>query len=52
MVQWIKVLRKKGFVNPKRLPFVCEKTGALAIVESGFMAGRQGGWQAGSPAGC
>ena len=42
MVQWINVLRNNGFVNPTRLPLLCEKTGALAIVELGLMAG----WQA------
>ena len=26
-----------------RLPLLCEKTGALAIVEPGLMAGRQSG---------
>ena len=30
-----------GFVNPTRLPLLCEKTGALAIVEPGLTAGRQ-----------
>ena len=43
MVQWINVLRNNGFVNPTRLPLLCEKTGALAIVEPGLMAGRQSG---------
>ena len=41
MAQWINVLRNNGFVNPTRLPLLCEKTGALAIVEPGLMAGRQ-----------
>ena len=41
MAQWINVLRNNGFVNPTQLPFLCEKTGALAIVEPGLMAGRQ-----------
>ena len=44
MAQWINVLRNNGFVNPTRLPLLCEKTGALAIVEPGLMAV----WQAGS----
>ena len=43
MAQWINVLRNNGFVNPMPLPLLCEKTGALAIVEPGLMAG----WQAG-----
>ena len=41
MAQWINVLRNNGFVNPMRLLLLCEKTGALAIVEPGLMAGRQ-----------
>ena len=40
MAQWINVLRNNGFVNPTRLPLLCEKTGALAIVEPGLAAGR------------
>ena len=45
MAHWINVLRINSFVNPMRLPLLCEKTGALAIVEPGLTAG----WQAGSP---
>ena len=44
MVQWINVLRNSGSVNPTRLPLLCEKTGALAIVERSLTAGRQAGW--------
>ena len=40
MAQWINVLRNNGFVNPMPLPLLCEKTGALAIVEPGLTAGR------------
>ena len=43
MAQWINVLQNNGFINPTRLPFLCEKTGALAIVEPGFVSG----WQTG-----
>ena len=43
MAQWINVLRNNGFVNLTRLPLLCEKTGALAIVEPGLTAGRQAG---------
>ena len=43
MAQWINVLQNNSFVNPMRLLLLCEKTGALAIVEPGLMAG----WQAG-----
>ena len=50
MLQWINVLRNNGFVNPTRLP-LCEKTGALTIVEPGLMAGRQAGRPAGRQAG-
>ena len=48
MVQWINILRDNGFVNPVNwLPLLCEKTGAVAIVESAFMAG----WLLGRPLG-
>ena len=43
MEQWIKVLWNNGFINPMQLLLMCEKTGALAIVEPGLTAG----WQAG-----
>ena len=43
MAQWINVLRNNGFVNPTRLPLLCEKTGAIVIVEPGLTAGRQSG---------
>ena len=33
MVQWINVLWSNSFVNPTQLLLLCEKTGALAIVE-------------------
>ena len=42
MAQWINVFRNNSFINPMRLPLLCEKTGALAIVEPGLMAGRPG----------
>ena len=47
MAHWINVLRINGFVNPTRLPLLCEKTGALAIVEPGLTEARESG----SPAG-
>ena len=50
MAHWINVLRINSFVNPTRLPLLCEKTGALAIVEPGLMAGRQSGSPAGRQA--
>ena len=43
MAQWINVFRNDSFVNPTRLPFLSEKTGALAIVELGLTADRQAG---------
>ena len=43
MAQWINILRNNDFVNPTRLPLLCEKTGALAIVEPGLTGGRQAG---------
>ena len=49
MAQWINVLWNNGFVNPTRSPLLCEKTGALAIVKPGLMAGRPLDWQAGRP---
>ena len=51
MAQCINVLWNNGFVNPMRLPLLCEKTGALAIVEPGLTAGRQAGLQFGRPLG-
>ena len=39
MAQWINVLWNNSFVNPTRLP-LCEKTGALAIMEPGLTAGQ------------
>ena len=43
MMQWINVLRNNRFINPLQLLLLCEKTGALAIVEPGLMAGRPAG---------
>ena len=45
MVQWKKILRNKSFVNLIRLPLLCEKTGAMALAQLGFTAGRQIGRQ-------
>ena len=39
MAQWVNVLWNNGFVNLTQLPLLCEKTGALAIVEPGLMVG-------------
>ena len=58
MAQWKIVNRNDGFVNPPRLPFSCEisgalhlaesdlTTGALHLAESGLTTGWQAGWQA------
>ena len=43
MAQWISVFWNNGFVNPTQLPFLFEKTGALAIMEPGLTAGSQAG---------
>ena len=40
MTQWINVLWNNSFANLIRLPLLCEKTGALAIVKLGLTAGR------------
>ena len=40
MVQWINLFQNNGFVNLMQLSFLCERIGALAIVELGLMAGR------------
>ena len=37
MVQWINALRNNSFVNLMRLPLLCEKIGALAIMELGLI---------------
>ena len=41
MVQYVdKRSSEQRFHNPTRLPLLCEKSGALAIVEPGLTAGR------------
>ena len=45
MAQWINILQNNSFVNLLLLPFLCEKTGAIALVQPGLMAGRLAGWQ-------
>ena len=44
MAQWINVLWNNSFVNPLQLPFLCEKTGAVAQVPVGLTTGQQAGW--------
>ena len=46
MAQWINILWNNSFVTPTQLPLLCEKTGAIAIVEPDLTAGRHAGWQA------
>ena len=41
MVLWINIFWNNGFVNPTRLPLLCEKTGALAIMEPDLTASRR-----------
>ena len=43
MVQWINFLWKNSFINATQLLLLCEKTGALVIVELGLMADRPAG---------
>ena len=38
MAQWINILWNNSFVNPKRLPLLCRKFRAIALVEPGLMA--------------
>ena len=40
MALWIKFLWNNSFVNPTQSPLLCEKIGALVIVELGVTAGR------------
>ena len=40
MAQWKNFLLNNSFVNLTRLPLLCKKTGALAIVGPGLTAGR------------
>ena len=48
MVQWVNRLRNNIFLNPPSLPFLCEISGALHLVQPGLTAGRQaGGWVGG-----
>ena len=41
MAQWVNHLRNNIFINLSPLPLLCEISGALHLVQSGFMAGRQ-----------
>ena len=36
MVLWINFFRNNSLANPMQLPLLCEKTGALVIVELGL----------------
>ena len=41
MVQWINALQNNSYVNLSRLPLLSKKTGAIALVQLGLMAGGQ-----------
>ena len=43
MAQWINIYWNSSFVNLIQLPLLCEKTGAITLMQPGFMAG----WLAG-----
>ena len=47
MAQWKNLNRYSSFVNPPRLPFFCEISGALLLALPGLTAGKQASWQAG-----
>jgi len=40
MAQWLNLLWNSSFVNLMPLPFLCEKSGAIALVLPGLTAGR------------
>ena len=39
MAQWINVLQNNGFVNPTQLPLLRRNFRAVALAQSGLMAG-------------
>ena len=41
MVQWINLHQNNSFVNWRRLPLLCENSGAILLVLVGITAGRQ-----------
>jgi len=43
MVQWISLLWNSNLVKKTQLPFLCKKSGAIALVLPGTMAGRLAG---------
>ena len=45
MAQWINVLQNNSLINLPRLPLLCEKTGAIALVQPSHMTGKQAGRQ-------
>ena len=45
MVLWINLLQNNSLVSLVQFPLLYEKTGALAVVELGLMAGMQAGKQ-------
>jgi len=45
MAQWLNLFWNSRFVNKMQLPFLGEKSGAMALVLPGLMAGRLAGRQ-------
>ena len=45
MVQWTERNRNNGFVNPPKLPWLSEISGAVHLAQPGITAGRQAGRQ-------
>ena len=41
MAKCISILRNNSFINQSRLPFLCEKAGAVALAQPGLTADRQ-----------
>ena len=46
MVQWTNLNRNNSFVNPRRLPLLCEISGAVHLVLVGLTADWLAGWLA------
>ena len=46
MEQWTNLNQNNIFINRTRFPLLCEKSGAIHLVEPGLTAGRQAGWLA------
>jgi len=44
MAQWMNLLHNNSFINLAQLLFLCEKSGAIALVLPGLTASWQAGW--------